>query len=80
MVKEDAIDDGVAANERANEEFPGNRVRWGELVGVEAIRAEVNAAHSQITTWKNNFFELPRNAGVSKEVGDDRSYSACEAF
>ena len=46
----------------------GARVRWGELVGVDAIRKEVNAVHKRITTWQKNFFELPRNAAVSKEV------------
>ena len=72
-VGEDAVEDAVAGMcvAAAGEgEVPnaGARVRWGDLVGINTIREEVNTAHCRITTWQKNFFELPRNAGVSKEV------------
>ena len=47
------------------------RVKWGEMVRAEAIRAVIDDAHKQITTWQKNFFEIPRNAGVCKELVDE---------
>ena len=38
------------------------RLKWGQFQGVEMIRAELETVHARITTWKNNFFQMPRNS------------------
>ena len=35
-----------------------DRVKWGNLVGVEAIRREVDEVYQQITTWQKNILGL----------------------
>ena len=39
-----------------------DRLKWGQYHGAEAIRAKLEAAHAKITSWKSNFFQMPRNA------------------
>ena len=42
-------------------------LKWGNLVGLEAIRKKLMEVHNQITTWKNNMFKVPGNA-TGKEL------------
>ena len=56
IIGQDAVVNVEALN------LPGDRVRWGQYQGIEVIRRELEAVHMKITTWKNNFFQMPRNA------------------
>lgn len=67
------IGDGIAPSQDSQEQIPqgnnqGDRVRWGQYLGIKEIRAEVDRIYLGITTWQKNLLELPRRAKVSKEV------------
>ena len=55
-------DVGVAAQVQQGARAAVDRLKWGQFRGIDAIRAELESAHARITTWKNNFFQMPRNA------------------
>ena len=38
------------------------RIEWGKLIGLPAICTSLEEAHTRITTWRSNFFDLPKNA------------------
>ena len=43
-------------------------VKWGNMIGLDRIKAEVDRAYMMIVTWQKNTFTLPRGSGVSKDV------------
>ena len=59
------IGDGIAPSQDSQEQIPqgnnqGDRVRWGQYLGIKEIRAEVDRIYLGITTWQKNLLELPR--------------------
>ena len=63
-------EDGVAVGEGVR--VADDRLKWGPYRGLEAIRAELEAAHAKITSWKNNFFQMPRNATGKEAINPTR--------
>ena len=38
----------------------GGRVVWGNMNSIDAIKVAMKVAHTRITTWEKNIFEVPR--------------------
>ena len=61
-VAADAGESAAAGEAVEGERVAGDRLKWGPYRGLEAIRAVLEEAHAKITSWKSNFFQMPRNA------------------
>jgi len=53
--------EGVGSGEMPAQNTAGNRVKWGDLSGLDDITLVIEDINARITTWRANMFELPRS-------------------
>ena len=52
---------GLGLGEMPAQNTGRNRVKWGDLSGLEDVAAVIEDIHARITTWRANCFEVPRS-------------------